>query len=244
MGLVKDGYEVFWLGKHASTELIGGIAKLEAVLGPLTECNPAHQTEARNKVINIPRQIIEREAKYFHRIVGADLHIQSKPYLRISRPGEPADNIGLHRDTWYGDTPYEMSVWIPFTNTDEGNALRVAPGSHLWSEREHPVIAYDAGVEQGSEKHALGFAYAPKRLATAVETIPVPMKVGQALVFPVSLLHGVEVNTSAHTRVSMDCRVANSFAPIRLSRSRDKHYYERLCSAPLTELARRYEANQ
>lgn len=237
-----------WLGRRASIALHGAIAKLGTLLGvPLAglhERPDVSHTQAAKLVADLPRKIIEEEYVYFRRTVGMDLHIQSTPYLRISRPGVDADNIGMHRDTWYGDTAYEVSVWIPLTDTDEDNALRIAPGSHLWSEKEHPVEEFDSGVAKGSEKHALGFVYAPKRLVRPVETIPVPMRVGQMLIFPVSLLHGVEVNRSKRTRVSMDCRVANSLAPIRMSRSRDDNYYSRMAISPITEIALKYEANQ
>ena len=101
-------------------------------------------------------------------------------------------------------------------------------------------------VEKGSVKHSLGFIYnPPKRLIKEPPTIPVPVKPGQMIVFSLALLHGQRVNTSVRTRVSMDCRLANSLAPIALSRSRDANYYERLSISPVTSQAIRYaEANR
>ena len=65
------------------------------------------------------------------------------------------------------------------------------------------------------------------------------------IVFSLALLHGVEVNRSERTRVSMDVRLANSLATVKFSRSRDKHYYEELCASPVTAAARAYyEAQQ
>jgi sporadic carbohydrate cluster 2OG-Fe(II) oxygenase len=248
MSYADDGYEIVDLSLGARSIVGAGIAQLHQLLGPLEDYSGSDvelHALAQQWVSDIPRRVIECELAYFRKLIGCDLHIQSKPFLRISRPGVREDNIGLHRDTWYGDTPYELSIWIPFTDTDEGNALRVAPGSHIWSEETHPVERFDGEVEKGSTKHSLGFIYGqPKRLATPVSTVAVRIRVGQLIVFSLSLLHGQEVNCSTRTRVSMDVRLANSLAPIRWQRSRDEHYYQRLCSSPVTDAALRYEEAQ
>ena len=225
MSISSDGYEV--------VEVLG--AGLDSIL---------RAAEDHANAAAMPREVICSNLRYFQSMIGMDLHIQSKPYLRVVRPGIAADNIGLHRDTWYGDSAYEVSVWIPLTDTDEGSALRVAPGSHLWPESKYPIEPVATDVVQGSEDHAKGFPYAPKRFVGDIATKPIPMRVGQILIFPVSLLHGTVENKSDKVRVSVDCRVANSLAPIRMSRSRDAEYYKPLCVSPITELAKRYEAAQ
>lgn len=244
MTFLRDGYEVWDLGVEARTWLCSGVEELEQMLGKLsayTDDDVHRHAAAAALVAHIPRRMIECSIHRVRELVGSDLHIQQTPFLRISRPGAPQDNIGLHRDTWYGDTPHEISVWIPFTDTDEGNALRVAPCSHVWSEAQHPVERFAGSVAQGSTKHSLGFIYGdPKRLADPVATIPLPVKVGQMIVFSLALLHGQEVNRSTRTRVSMDVRLANSLAPVKFARSRNPNYYERLSVSPVTAAAQRY----
>lgn len=248
MSFVRDGYEIVELGQAARFAVDVARDTLGRMLGPLEEYRGDDVTlhaAVAAELAGTALTVVLHEMKYFWSLIGRDLLIQSKPFLRISRPGIADDNIGLHRDTWYGDTPYEISVWIPFTDTDEGNALRVAPGSHIWSEEAHPVERFDGGVEKGSVKHSLGFIHGrPKRLASPALTVALPVKVGQMIVFPLSLLHGQEVNRSTRTRVSMDVRLANALAPIRMARSRDAAYYSRLCSSPVTEAALRYEEAQ
>lgn len=246
MSYERDGYEIIEIDPAPVIEarwlLMGMFGELEHYRGGNLQ---AHSLAA--KVLSyLPRKVILSNLRYFHTLIGRDLHIQRQPFLRISRPDVVEDNIGMHRDTWYGDTPHEISVWIPLTDTDDDNALRVAPGSHLWSEAAHPVERFDGSVEKGSVKHSLGFIHGnPKRLATPAETIPLPVRVGQMIVFPLSLLHGVEVNRSNRTRFSMDVRLANSLAPIRWERSRDEGYYEQLCVSPATKVAKAYaEANR
>lgn len=245
MSFSRDGYEVWGLNHDAMDWVNDARVELKDVLGGELERYDCGSIEthalAAKCVAEIPRLVISEHIEEFQELIGADIHIQRQPFLRISRPEVADDNIGLHRDTWYGDTPYEVSVWIPFTDTDEENALRVAPGSHLWNETAHPVERFAGGVEKGSVKHSLGFIHGqPKRLASPCPTVPLPVRVGQMIVFSLSLLHGVEVNRSTNTRVSMDVRLANSLAPVKFARSRDENYYEPLCTSPVTEAARRY----
>jgi hypothetical protein len=68
---------------------------------------------------------------------------------------------------------------------------------------------------------------------------PVPLRMGQALVMSLGLVHGQSVNASATTRFSTDVRVVNSLAPIAFARGVRDDYYEPLCSSPVTEQARR-----
>ncbi len=239
---MKEGYIIVDLSQAGKG--IAGMAKrsLMAHLGELESCQQEVTPEARDIIKNYPRLIVEAEMPFFHALIGKDLHIQRKPYLRISRPGVMDDNIGVHRDTWYGDSPYELSVWIPLTDTSTENALLVAPGSHVW--REEELEPAEPQADKGSPKHSLGYLYAPKRLTRQVDLKPLPVRVGQMIVFSLSLLHGQEVNQSSTTRVSMDVRVANSLAPIKWERSKE-NYYEELSISPVRKEAMRYyQANE
>lgn len=254
MNYIEDGYEILQLSGNAQkivsearrklTEVVGGDLETYHERRPANEDRALAEHQKCAEVVGpVPWKCIAEHLEYFRRLIGSDMHIQSDPYLRISRPGVATDNIGFHRDTWYGDTPYEVSCWIPLTDTDMGNCLQVSPKSHVWAEKAHPTerIARP-DVEKGSPKHGLGFIYdPPKKLVSSVPMTPVPMKVGQMLVFPLSLLHGQQVNTSAYTRFSVDCRLANSLAPVKFTRSRSEAYYERFQTSPVTEVALRYE---
>ena len=88
----------------------------------------------------------------------------------------------------------------------------------------------------------MGFPYAPQTLEPDVvhRAEPVPLRVGQALAFGLGLVHGQTVNEGETTRVSVDVRAVNSFAPVTLARGVRADYYEPLSSAPVTRLARRF----
>jgi ectoine hydroxylase-related dioxygenase (phytanoyl-CoA dioxygenase family) len=174
--------------------------------------------------------------------VGLDLHVQRYPYLRIARPGRVDDVTGMHRDLLYGASPYEVSLLVPFTELDAESALRVVSGSHVAPASSYPATRVEStDVTPGSTKHRLGFPYAPQVLApdVAAQAEPVPLRVGQALLMSLGLVHGQEVNRGGTTRVTTDVRVVNSLAPVDFSRGVRDDYYEPLCWSPVTEQARR-----
>lgn len=187
------------------------------------------------------RKILSWQTESFRQLVGLDLLIQLSPYLRMTRPGKPQDNVGYHRDTFYGGSPYELSVIIPFVDCDEKMTLKVMSGSHLFSESLFPVTQLKSDdVMKGSEKHKLGFLYAPKLMDPEIESkmIAVPLRVGQILTFSLATVHGTRFNNSTTTRWSTDVRVVNSLAPVDFSQRPD--YYEALCSSVVTESAKQY----
>ena len=191
----------------------------------------------------LSRRTIDAELPFLRRFVGLDLHVQRYPYLRIARPAQPGDVTGIHRDTYYGASPYEVSIVVPFTELDADSALRVVSGSHLEAAEQYPATRVESEtVKSGSPRHQLGFPYAPQLLDPEVATRaePVPLQVGQALLMSLGLVHGQVENTSATTRFTTDVRVVNSLAPVAFGRGVRADYYEPLCSSPVTEQARRH----
>ena len=55
-----------------------------------------------------------------------DLKALKKPFLRIARPFKIEDNIGLHKDTIYGQSPYEMSIHVPLMSLGNKSCLKFA----------------------------------------------------------------------------------------------------------------------
>ena len=66
--------------------------------------------------------------------------MQKKPFLRIARPFKEQDNIGLHKDTIYGQNPYEMSIHVPLMNLGPKSCLKFAENSHLLNDKKFNFI--------------------------------------------------------------------------------------------------------
>ncbi|MDP6781639.1 MAG: phytanoyl-CoA dioxygenase family protein [Alphaproteobacteria bacterium] len=189
------------------------------------------------------KRIISSELDAFQKLISPDLCIQTNPYLRVARPGVAGDNIGLHRDTFYGASPYELSVVVAYTDLDEGGALRVVSGSQGTPENEirfHEVNV--DGVERGSPRHLAGIPYIARVVAPEIasKAVPVPLTVGQVLIFGLATVHGQKINQGAGTRVTTDIRVVNGLAPFVVKRAGPDAYYTLLSQSPVSEQADLY----
>ncbi len=195
---------------------------------------------------NLAINIIKQNVRVFKSIIGQDLDVQAKPYLRIARPQKKVDNIGYHRDTFYGGYPEELSVVIPYVNLSKEAALSIYPGSHTHPESNFTFDQKELATKEQfkkSVKHTLGFLYAPKQLKDEKKynIQPVPLKFGEALVFMLSTLHGSVVNTSNECRWSSDVRIKHALNNLDLS-SRPS-YYAPLCRSALTECCAQFYTN-
>lgn len=191
--------------------------------------------------------IFSAQIELFKSFIGLDLSIQAQPYLRITRPHCPQDNIGYHRDTFYGGSPYELSVLVPFVDLPKESSLSVLTGSHIQPEDFYPTRQIenpDQAVRKGTPKHQLGFLYAPKMMDETIEELmeAIPLKVGQALLFSLSTVHGSRINSGTISRWSSDMRIMNSLAPVDLSMRPD--YYKPLSQSVVTEAAKKYFQSQ
>lgn len=180
-------------------------------------------------------------------MIGLDIMVQYMPYLRLARPNRREDNIGYHKDTQYGQTPYELAVHVPFVDLDAAASLKVITGSHFAPESDYPSIAAgESKIAKGSTEHMLGKPYAPKNLALpqGIAAVPLAMRVGQAAFFTPALLHGQEINQGNVTRVSTDLRFVNANAKVNLKLGKTRAGYVPIAQSPVERAAQDYYAAQ
>lgn len=225
MRLIQNGYEVLTLRGDAVYRLrdrmantLGALHSLWQHVGEIA----AEQVAASKRLHAMPEwtEILHEHEETLREVVGEELLYQCEPYLRVARPGRVQDQIGIHRDTHYGASEHEWVLWIPLTSATAGAELRILPGSHLEPEGAYQWTQEAGACERGSDKHWLGFRYAPKRMSAEVEaaTVPVPCELGQAILFNSACVHGQIVNLAPWTRVSMDVRIVDALAPIQAER--------------------------
>ncbi|MCX7121811.1 MAG: phytanoyl-CoA dioxygenase family protein [Gammaproteobacteria bacterium] len=154
-------------------------------------------------------------------LLGLDVDIQTGAYLRISRPNLEGDHIDWHRDTFYGNSNWELNFWFPVFPLEEGAGLKVIEGSHLLPPNNVRHVkeqnAFRKNVTKGSLANELGFQYAPKSEDAIEEMDQSKIKllrpeVGQAVLFFGHMIHRAQ-NFSTKTRVSIDVRVKHMLAP-------------------------------
>ena len=79
-------------------------------------------------------------------------------------------------------------------------------------------------------------------MSIAQRVTPLPLRLGQALLFSLPLVHGCEINAEKMTRWSSDQRLMPTFAPIDMGTRQVQ--YTRVNESPIALCARRYqEAN-
>jgi len=158
-----------------------------------------------NLIVNFCLSIKNEIQKY----VGNDFSIQKNPFLRIARPGNINDNIGFHKDTFYGQKLSEISLHIPLVNLNNHNCLKIIKNSH--KKNNYKIKKNKSKHSKGSLKHELGFPYEPQNLnINESRFYPIKMKFGEGLFFTPALIHGQKINRSKVTRFSFDIRIANS----------------------------------
>lgn len=171
------------------------------------------------------KKLLEKQKDLITNLCGPDVDYQGYPHIRVSRPDAKTDTSGWHRDTFYGNSPYEVNWWFPIFDLPQGSGLKFLPGSHrMPSKNVRPAlipedIAKDRSVTRGSVANQIGFLYSPQMDDTVAnmkdgDEVLVAPKVGQAIVFFASVLHAGSTGTNTtKVRVSVDIRVRNSHAP-------------------------------
>lgn len=229
---VPLGYKVFKLNPDPVYRLKRELAKLT---GPLESYQAWDEKEWTTTHVFITKRfhemdwlsILKENRKAVERVIGEFLY-QKEPYLRIARPNRPEDNIGIHRDTDYGASKNEWVLWIPLTDAIKGAELGILPGSHLKDYEYTQEVNED--VQKGSDKHWLGFRYAPKRFSKDIEdqVQPIRCMVGEAILFNCACIHGQNVNKAPWTRFSIDVRVVNKEAEFTKARGMHGEIYASL----------------
>ena len=129
-----------------------------------------------------------------HTLVGNELAMQKKFNLNVQVPNDEKNLLPIHADTWTGDSPFQVVLWVPLVDCYRTKAMWILPPDHAKNFR----LA-------GSSEEMF------ERIEPYVEYIPV--KYGEVLVFNSTLPHGNRVNREDSTRWSLNCRFKSVFSP-------------------------------
>ncbi len=147
------------------------------------------------------REMYFRVARpYLEALVGNELAMQLRINLSIQLPGDDSSLLPIHADTWSGDSPFEVVVWLPLVDCYRTKAMYLLP----------PQSA--AGLDTNFAERAGGSS------ETLYQSIKEQVKwlevrYGEVLVFNQALPHGNRVNEEKETRWSMNCRFKGVFTP-------------------------------
>jgi sporadic carbohydrate cluster 2OG-Fe(II) oxygenase len=106
----------------------------------------------------------------------------------------------VHADTWSGDSPFEVVVWLPLVDCYRTKAMYILPLD------QSAQLSQNFIEQAGDSSEALY-----QSIKDEVNWLEV--RYGEVLIFDQALPHGNRVNEEPETRWSMNCRFKGVFTP-------------------------------
>jgi sporadic carbohydrate cluster 2OG-Fe(II) oxygenase len=159
-------------------------------------------------------------------IVGNELAMQRRANLSIQLPDDESSLLPAHTDTWSGDSPFEVVVWLPLVDCRATKSMFILPPAAN-ARAAASLAGYDGkGVE------ALYRDYESEMRFLTVEY-------GQFLLFDQNLIHGNRINREPSTRWTFNCRFKGLFTPYADKRLGE--FFEPITMRPATRLGLAYK---
>ena len=159
-------------------------------------------------------------------IVGNELAMQRRANLSIQLPADESSLLPAHTDTWSGDSPFEVVVWLPLVDCRETKSMFILP-----PEANARAAAALAGYDQKGVEALYRDHESEMRFLT--------VGYGQFLLFDQNLIHGNRVNREPTTRWTFNCRFKGLFTPYADKRLGE--FFEPITMRPATRLGLAYK---
>lgn len=153
-----------------------------------------------NKSKNFRKNFYHIAKTSLETLVGNELAMQFRINLSIQYPKDSSSLLDVHADTWSGDSPFEIVVWLPLVNCYGTKTMYLLEPRHLKTFNKN----FGKKKFQNSEKLF-------QSIKTKVKWINV--NYGQVLFFNQMLPHGNRINSEKETRWSLNCRFKGIFTP-------------------------------
>ena len=129
-------------------------------------------------------------------LLGPDLAIQTQINVSIHLPGDASSTLDAHSDTWSGETPFQLNLWLAASDCASTNSMFVL------NEEETRRFYKDMDVQ--------GKCPSIEKLAARRF---IKLSSGEGVLFNPHLIHGNTTNDTAFTRVSCNIRFKGLFHP-------------------------------
>ncbi len=147
------------------------------------------------------REMYFRVARpYLESLVGNELAMQLRVNLSIQLPYDDSSLLPVHADTWSGDSPFEVVVWLPLVDCYRTKSMYILP----------PLPTEDL-TQQFVQRAGNSSEELYQAIREEVKWLEV--RYGEVLVFDQALPHGNRINEETETRWSMNCRFKSVFTP-------------------------------
>lgn len=187
--LERDGYVVIPLLGHSEIDALR--RRFDAL-----EVDPSCPFFAScNDLLPAAATAVDVELRGLASLVARTGLLGHVPFLGsfLSKGASPDSRVDMHQDLTYTDERSARAVilWAPLVDTSANNgALRVIPGSHLWS---HGIRAASKG----------SLATAPIQGTLEARSIVLSLRAGEAVLYDPALVHGSDPNTTQDIRPAL-----------------------------------------
>ena len=163
---------------------------------------------------------------YLDILVGNELAMQLRVNLSIQMPEDDSSLLSVHADTWSGDSPYEVVVWLPLVDCYNTKSMYFLP----------PKAADN--LSDDFKLHAQGNS---EQLFNVIKNDVSWIKInyGEVLVFNQIYPHGNRINKESETRWSMNCRFKGLFTPYKDKKIGE--FFEPITLRPVTKVSMNYK---
>ena len=163
---------------------------------------------------------------YLDILVGNELAMQSRVNLSIQLPDDDSSLLPVHADTWSGDSPFEVVVWLPLVNCFGTKSMYILP----------PKVANN--LSDDFKVHAEGNS---EELFNIIKNDVDWIKInfGEVLIFNQVYPHGNRINKESETRWSMNCRFKGLFTPYKDKKIGE--FFEPITLRPVSKIAMNYK---
>lgn len=176
-----------------------------------------------NKTIGIRQRYFWLARQSLAALVGNELSMQNKINLSIQQPNDVSSVLPIHSDIWTGDSPFQVVLWVPLTDSSKSNSMFLLPPNESREARQRVAAGDFKSMDQiETEYHS------------QMVTMVVPY--GKILIFDSNCLHGNMLNETKSVRWSMNCRFTGLLTPFTNPERRLGTYYLPITTRAATKI--------
>ena len=183
-----------------------------------------HVFEAMNKEAWFREAYFSTARSALESLVGNELAMQRRVNISIQLPQDDSSLLPIHSDVWSGDSPYEVVLWIPYSDCYGTKAMYYTDAT------------VDARVQPELAKHASAESLYQ---AVAKDSPFMELAYGEVLIFTQNIMHGNRVNVEKESRWSSNCRFKSALSPYADKKLGE--FFEPITLRPATRLGLRYQ---
>ena len=184
-----------------------------------------------NKNLDIKKNIYFCVKNYLDEIVGNELAIQKTLNLSIQFPNDKSSLLDIHADTFSGESPFQVVVWLPLVNVYKTKSMFILP-----------LKQSEEAIKKLSNYESKGFEAIYQKYKKHIKWLKIDH--GQVLIFSPNLLHGNIINKTTENRISLNIRFKSLFSPYNNVQGNDRkigYFYFPLNIKPASKLGLKFQ---